>query len=112
MACSYAYRVLLLLLLLCVAKLLLLLQPLLLAAAVRHRVPDDKNCCWFAESDSSVFFLVIKHDLFLMYPLAVLSYLRPGFAHNTSSVITGIRGAKGGRQPAAAKTPCIYLVYM
>ena len=36
-----------------------------------------------------------------MYHLEVLSHLRPRFVYSTSSVITGIRGAKGGRQPAA-----------
>ena len=30
---------------------------------LRHRVLDDKNCCWFNESDCP-----FKHDLFLMYP--------------------------------------------
>ena len=37
------------------------------------------------------------YDLFLMYPLAVLSHLRSGFAYATSSVlITGMRGTKVG----------------
>ena len=45
---------------LCVAVLLLLLQLQVVAAAVRHRVSDGNHCCWFIESDSSVFFLVIQ----------------------------------------------------
>ena len=36
---------------------------LLLSAAVRHRVPDDKNCYCFIESDPTVFFLFIKTRL-------------------------------------------------
>ena len=33
---------------------------LLLPAAVRHRVPNVQICCWFVESDPSVFFLFIQ----------------------------------------------------
>ena len=91
------------LLMLCVAMLLLLLELLLHAAAVRHRVPDRKICCYgslhlikvFSSSSS-------KHDIFLMHALAVLSQLQPRFTYNTyhtSSVVTGIRGAKEGVSP-------------
>ena len=49
---------------LCVAILLLTVVAaaavLLLPAAVRHRVPDGQICCWFIESDASVFFLFIQ----------------------------------------------------
>ena len=63
----YAYRVLLPL---CVAILPVVSAAsavLLLPGAVRHRVPDGKICCWFIESDPSVFFS-FKRDLLLMYP--------------------------------------------
>ena len=83
---------------LCVAILLLLLL-LLLAAAVRHRVPDSKNCCWFIDSDSSVSFSSFKHDFLNIYPLTVLSHLRPRFANR------GHVQSQGGRQPPAAKPP-------
>ena len=47
LACVYTYRVLLpLLLLLCTGVVASA------AAAVRRRLPDDKQCCWFIESDS------------------------------------------------------------
>ena len=43
---------------------------LLLPAAVRHRVlPDDKFCCWFVESDPSVFFLFIQTRFLFDVPL-------------------------------------------
>ena len=91
---------------LCVAILLLLLQ-LLLLAAVRRRVPDGKICCWFIESDSSVFFLFIQ----TRYILNVLLVSTVAF---TASIclqyILGNHGhgrSQGGRQPAAAK-PHLY----
>ena len=65
---------------------------LLLPAAVRHRVPDDKIYCWFIESYPSVFI-----DFFLMYPLAVLSRLRPRFAH-----ILGNYGIRACSEPRRA----------
>ena len=49
-------------------------------------------------------FSSFKHDLFFMYPLAVLlSHVQPRFTYNTyhtSSVITGMRGAKAGVNPS------------
>ena len=52
---------LLLLLLCCYGTLLLFVATavLLPPGAVRHRVPDGNICCWFIESDPSVFFLFI-----------------------------------------------------
>ena len=73
------------------------------AAAVRHRVPDGKICCWFIESDPSVFFLFTQTRLILVYPLAVLSHLRPRFAYILGNY--GHARSQGGRQPAAAKPP-------
>ena len=92
---------------LCVAILLLLLQ-LLLAAAVRDRVQDGKNCCWFIESDSSV---SLQTRFMSMYPLTELSQLRSRFVYTTSSVNTGMRGAKAGISPPRRSPPCIYPVY-
>ena len=96
LACIYTYRVLLpLLLLLCTGVVAAA------AAAVRHRVSDGKNCCWFIESDSiQCAFFLFKHDLCLMYvPLGSMPHLRPRFAYATSSVITGMRGARAGVSP-------------
>ena len=44
-------------------------------------------------------FSSFKHGLFLMCLLSVLSHLRPRFAYDTSSVVTGMRGAKAGVSP-------------
>ena len=84
----------------CVAILLLLLQLLLLAVA---------PCCCYSSSCVGwqnlllvhwiwfqCYFSSFKFDLFFMYPLAVQWHLRPRFAYNTFSVITGMRGAKAG----------------
>ena len=80
---------------------------LLLPAAVCHRVPMAKfvaGSFW-----SQVFsFFSFKHDLLLMYPLAVLPNLRPHFAYILSNY--GHAQNQGGRQPAAAKTP-LYTKY-
>ena len=55
---------------------------------------------WFTSSDFSVFFLFIQTRVIFYVPLgSILSYLRPRFAHNTSSVILGMRGAKAGVSP-------------
>ena len=49
-------------------------------------------------------FLRSKHAWFVMYPLAVqLSHLRPRFADDTSSVLTGMRGVKA---PPQRSSPC------
>ena len=57
-------------------------------------------CCWLSEYDSSNFLSVHSNTIyFFMHPLAVLSHFRPRFAYNTSSVITGMRGAKAGVSP-------------
>ena len=42
---------------------------LLLAAALRHRVPEGKNCCWFVESDPSIFFLFSQTRFIFYVPL-------------------------------------------
>ena len=44
----------------CYAPFVAAAAVLLLPAAVRHRVPDGQICCWFIESDPSVFFLPIQ----------------------------------------------------
>ena len=54
-----------------VAILLLSLQLLLLAAAARHRMPLDKICCWFIESDSCVLFLFIQTRFIFYAPLGI-----------------------------------------
>ena len=73
------------------------------AGAVRHRVPDGTFCCCASLHLIPVFsFSFFKHDIFLMHALAVLSQLQPRFTYNTyhtSSVVTGIRGAKEGVSP-------------
>ena len=80
---------------LCVAILLLLLLLPLLAADVRHRVLDGNNCR--RSLNLTPVFLSLHSNIiyFSMYPSAVLSHSRPRFAYTTSSVISGMRGAKG-----------------
>ena len=88
---------------LCVAVLLLLLL-----AAVRHCVPDGKYVFGSVNVIPVFPFSSFKHDLNLMYPFAVLlyrSHLRPRFAYTTSSVITGMRGAKAGVSPPRRSLP-------
>ena len=56
---------------------------LLLATTVRHRVPDDAICCCGLLHLIPVFyFSSFKHDLSLMYRLAVLSHVQPRFTYN------------------------------
>ena len=51
-------------------------------------------------------FSSFKHDLCLMYPLAVLSHLWPRFAYILGYLrYSGHARSPGGRQPAAAKPP-------
>ena len=78
MSVLYAYRVLLpppqlLLLLLCVLICCCVFAAaavlLFLAAGVRYRVPDGQICCWFIESDPSVFFLFIQTRFIFYVPL-------------------------------------------
>ena len=80
------------------------------AAAVRHHVRDGKNCCWFIESNSSVFFLFIQTRFIFNVPLVsavaftasiCLWYILGSYGHARS---------QGGRQPAAGSPPCIYYV--
>ena len=40
-----------------------------LPAAVRRLVPDGKICCWFIESDPSVFFLFFQTRFVFSVPL-------------------------------------------
>ena len=55
---------------------------LLLLAAVRHRVPDGKICCCGSLHLIPVLsFSSLKHDLFSMYPLAVLSHFHRRFLY-------------------------------
>ena len=60
----------------------------------------------------SVFFLFIHPRFFLlMYPLAALSLLRPRFAYNASSVITGMRRGKAGVSTPRRSPPYIYISF-
>ena len=86
---------------------------LLFAAAVGHRVPDGKICCCGSLHLIPVFsFSSLKHDLFTMHPLAVLSHLQRRFftynTYHTSSVITDMRGAKAAVSPPRRSPSCIY----
>ena len=77
---------------------------LLLLVTVRRRVPDGQVCCWFVESDPSVFFLFIQtRVIFYVSFGSTVSHLRPRFAY----ILGNYRHARsqGGRQPAAAKLP-------
>ena len=72
-----------------------------------HIVPDGNSCCWFVEALSAFSFSSFKHDIFLIYPLAVLVHLRPRYAY-----ILGRRGqvrSQGGYQPTAAK-PALFII--
>ena len=84
---------------------------LLLAAAVRHLVPGDTIYCCGLLHLIPVFFFSFKHDLFLMYPLAVLSHVQPRLTYNTfhtSSLMTDMcGGAKAGVSPPRRSPPCI-----
>ena len=81
---------------------------LLLPAAVRHHVPDGQICCCFIESDPTQCFSSFKREDFLWYPLAVL-YRIYGLDLPTSSVTTGMRGAKAGVSPPRRSPPCNYV---
>ena len=97
---------------LCVAILLLLLQ-LLLLAAVRRRVPDGKICCWFIESDSSVFFLFIQTRYILNVLLgSTVAFTASIFLLKTSSVIAGMRGAKAAVSPPRRSPTCINVLFL
>lgn len=52
-----------------------------------------------------------NHEKFLMHPMVKLShFLQARFAYySTSTTITGMRGAAGGRHPAPAKPPLSYI---
>ena len=74
------------------------------ASAVRHYVPDDKRCWWLIESDSTQCFLFARTlDLRLLY-IYICTYVPPcstvassvSICCTTSSVITGMSGAKPG----------------
>ena len=76
---------------------LLLMQLLLFAAAVRYGVPDVQ-ICWYGSLNliPACMFLSLKHDIFLVHPLAVPSHSWPRFAKYTSTVMTGIHGSQAG----------------
>ena len=76
------------------------------AAAVRHRVPDGPFRCWLNLVPVYSFSLFsFKRDLFSMYPLAILCRIY-GRDLPTSSVITGMRGAKAGVRPPWQSPTC------
>ena len=86
------------------------------AAAAVHRVPDYKICCCGSLHLIPVFsFSSLKHDLFSLCSLAVLSHFnRRLFAYNTyhtSLAITGMRGAKTGVSPPRRSFPCNKYMY-
>ena len=61
---------------------------LLRAAAVRRRVPDDAICsCGLLHLIPVFSFSSFKHDIFLMYHVAVLSHVRPRFTCNPMHII-------------------------
>ena len=68
---------------------------------------------WFVASDSSVFFLFIKIRFIFNVPLdSTIAFTASIFTYNayhTSSVITGMRGAKAGVSPPRQSPPCIYM---
>ena len=88
-----------LLLLLCVVILLLLQLLLLLRAVVRHLVPDGKFVAGSLHLIRLFYFSSFKDDLVLIYPLTVLSHLRPRFSYILGN--SGHARSQGG--PAAAK---------
>ena len=104
-----------LLLLLSVAILLLLLlqqQRCCFLPLFVYRVPDGKICCWFIESDSSVFLLLMQRRFSFYVPLgsnAVMSHLRPRYAYILGNF--GHARSQGGRQTAAAKPPLYQYFY-
>ena len=75
----------------------LLLLP---ATGVRHRVPDGQICCWFTESDPSIFSSHFDEPLG-----STVSHLRPRFAFILRNY--GHARSQGENQPAAAK-PALY----
>ena len=100
----------------CCCLLLLLLCSVLLywCCCCCHRAPDGQICCCGSLHLIPVFsFFSFKHDIFSMYPLAVLSHLQQRFftysTYHTSSVIAGMRGAKAGVSPPRRRPPCILL---
>ena len=106
----YAYRMLLHAAAadLCVVLLLLLHQQccgfLLLFVVLCRMV---KFWFWFVESIIPVlYFSSFERGLFFMYPLAVLCRIY-GLDWPTSSVFTGMRGAKAGVSPPRRDPSCI-----
>ena len=76
---------------------------LLLAAAVRHRVQDDAICCYGLLHLIPVFsFSSLKHALFLMYSLAVLSHAQPRFTYNPIIHIMHPRKLRACAEPRRA----------
>ena len=85
---------------------------LLLAAAVRRRVPGDTICCCDFLHLIPVFsFSSFQHELFLCTPWQYLSHVHPRFVY-TSSVITGMCGAKAGVSPPWRSCYNMHLVCM
>ena len=84
-----------------------------LLAAVRRRVPDGKICCWFIESDSSVFFLFIQTRYILNVLLgSTVAFTASIFLLKTSSVIAGMRGAKAAVSPPRRSPTCINVLFL
>ena len=85
------------------------------AATVRHRAPDEKYSCWYVEPNSIQCFLSLHSNTihFLRYvPLGSTLGLRPRFAYTTSSVVTGMRGAKAGVSPSWRSSLSKYQAYV
>ena len=78
-----------------------------LPAAVRHRIPDDHICFYFVEFDPSVFLLFVQtHSFFLRAPWQYSVVLTASICLYTSSVFTGMRGAKA--DVSRGEAPLLY----
>ena len=77
---------------------------LLLPAAVRHRVPDGKNVAGSLSLIPVFYFSSFKRDLFFIYPLAVLLYLRPRFTS-----VLGNYGHARSQDKHQRRPPCTYV---
>ena len=81
----------------------------LVRAAVRRRVPDGHICCWFIETDLSVFFLFIqtRSNFYVSLRKSTVSHLQPRLVYILGNY--GHAQSQGGRQPAVAKFPSMCL---
>ena len=85
---------------------------LLLPAAVGHRVPDGQIYCWFIGPDSSVLFRFFQTRFISDIPIGSTCRIYDLDLPMTSSVFTGMRGAKGGIIPPRRSPPCICIHFI